>query len=744
MDEPDSCISAYDIEEGQYFSAVSAEDEDFNNEDDDRLHRLALDSKTASLPGSFSSTSNPEDSPASTRPRSGSLTSPPSVQSPKREARPSSANPGSETGANTSQQQQQQQQEQSTEEPTGKQLDGTSALLFHQTRRELSRLLVEKIPMEILKRMVIRWPVGDEHYQDRSSLNAKRLAITIWDTSGDPLQANYMPFFFSERCIFVTAFNLFKNLDDVCVSHQKQNLLNIDGTMPSNAEVLEAWLGVAVAFTKRTPSEPFRCTNRTPLLPPVILACTHSDHPSLEDSPVLFHRFFDRKSFDSYKKHLVEARNPSAVRLSNRAETLNNKSEVDLEEHYSGHHLLRREIEYLARQLPYVQENIPVQWVKFEQLIYGLQQQKKLLLLYGDLARYIGEHCNLSGSLKILPVLSHFHDLGVIVHFYRHPELSGLIITRPQWLVSALGSIITSSPSRWVNQEVQSGFKKLAVLGSIQKEMLLLAYRCARMGHKYWNEMLFIMNCMDLLTCHPSLHESKSVYMPAMVTLPPPRPYITEREGDPLPVYFDTSGGSALPVALFNQLLVRCIRSSQYNPVLYYKLGHFKLNSTHHLLLWLEQTTIGCLVQPNTDKFCEHCNEKSTKFSLEPECSSIEHLIGPDVELMPTDNLSTLIRNSTNSGVIENVHLSFTDDFSLMQLCPAVLEFLAEHLQFLCRCWFPGLDLWLSSHVDGEVTVLDEFWKYTVLKKEVVVDKWGSVSHCEGKVDQRLAVWFSC
>lgn len=723
MEETDSSISYLDKEEGEYFASAVDDDEDEDFNSNDRLHRLAMASKSQGA--SFNSNdSSPGNSILDCPPvnRSGSQSSLDVPQG-------GESKPAQEASGDSNSSAQASGEEPSDLQSSGKQLDSTTALIFTKTRRELSRLLIEKLPMEILKRMVIRWPVGEEHYQGRSSLNSKRLAMTIWDTSGDPLQASYIPFFFSDRCIFVATYNLTKDLELPCDAYHKRNLVDIDGSIPTNAQVLESAIGAAVAFTKHTPSEPFRCTKNTPLLPPIILACTHSDNPILDDAPVLFHRFFDRESFKSYNKHLVEAKNPSALRLSNRYETLSTKSEVELEEPYSGHHLLRREIEYLARQLPYVQDNIPVQWVKFEQLVYGLQQQKKLILIYDDLARYVDEHCRLSGLLQILPVLSHFHDMGVIVHFYRHPELCGLIITKPQWLISALGSIITSNPSKWITQEVQNGFKKLGVVGSIEKGMLLLAYRCARMGQKYWNEMLFVLNCMDLITCHPSLHETRSVYVPSMVIEPAPDPHIVPAEGDPLPIYFDTLEGSAFPIALFNQLLVRCIRSSSYNPTLYYKMGHFRLNSMHHLVLWMEHKSIACLVQPNTGQFCEDCIKKSTEYAFEPTCSSIEHLVGEDAEFMPTDNLTTLIRNSTSSGVIENIHLSFSDEFSLEQLCPAVLRFVVDHLQFLCNCWFPGLDVDLASHVKEEVIVLDQFWKHTVLR--------------EGKADKKLSMWFS-
>ena len=416
-------------------------------------------------------------------------------------------------------QQQSQQQQQGQQEPEfTKPETNSDSIFFSRSQRELSRLLVEKLPLEILKRMVIRWPVGNEVFRDHSDLASSRLMITVWDAAGDPLQQNFIPFFFSDRCFFVATYNLMKNMDKPCESYKNKDLTNIDGSVPTNAEVLEGWIGNVTAFRRAMPSIPFCCIRQTPLLPPLVLACTNIDQPTVANKPNQFHQFFDRDGFTSYKKHLVEADSPSALCLSNHYETLVNKSEEEVPEiPYGGHHLLRREIDYLARLMPYMHDRVPVQWVKFEQLIYGLQQQKKVILLYEDLARYIQEHCKLSGHLQVLPVLSHFHDVGVISYFYRHPELCGLVITNPQWLASALSSLITSNPGKWITPEVKSAFSKLGREGVVEKEMLQLAYRCAHMRQRYWNEMVFILNCMDLICCHPSLHSSNSLYVPAMV-----------------------------------------------------------------------------------------------------------------------------------------------------------------------------------------------------------------------------------
>ncbi len=683
------------------------------SEDDDRISRLV------ELDREITPTTSPDS------PDSYLLADPPStngrvspIMKPRLNLTPSAAN-----RQESSQSSQQQAKEAESPPPP-------PLFNFIRPTREPSRLLAEKMPSEMLRRMIIRWPVGDEQFQDRSELNSNRLMMNVWDASGDPLQLNFVPFFYSDRSIFITAYDITHGLDNVCESYQSKDLRNVDGSFPTNAEVLESWIGCATAHTKETPALPFKCTNKTPVLPPIIITCTKIDAGKGQESATDFVRFFDRKSFETYQKHLVEYSNPTAVGVSNHSETIFNSSEeLDEEFHYSGHHILRREVDYLARQMPYICDEVPIQWVKFEQLLCGLQQQKKVILLYDDLSKYISEHCSMTGPLRILPVLSQFHDMGTIVFFYRHPELSKLVIIRPQWLASSLGSIITSHPGNWVTPEVQNAFTKLGKKGVISRDMLSLAYRCARMGQRHWNEMLFILNCMDIICCHPSLHEKNSYYLPAMVVVGAPDPFYIPMDTDPTPLYF-TAGESALPIAIFTQLVVRCVRSCQYEPTFYYQMAHIRLNSTHHLILWKEHTSIACLVQSNVTHFCSTCQSKEAQYEFSPTCSSIAHLIGDQTDLMPSDNISRLIDSSTNSGVDPKLHLSLSDDCTTLEsVCPQVLRFLRSNLQFLCDCWLPGLRLHIAERTSASTpVVLNQHWRHTVLNV--------------GDAPSKLQVWF--
>ena len=608
-------------------------------------------------------------------------------------------------------------------------LSDISESLFR-AKGELSRLLVENIPREILKRMVIRWPVGDEPaVVSRAELNRKRLMITLWDVSGDPLQHNFTPFFFSHRCLFVSMYNLTRDLDQPCESYAAKNLRDVDGRIPTNAEALEEWLGYVNAFCKPMPSVPFRCSDATPVLPPVILACSFSDDENVRENPINFHNFFSRPSFSSYRKHLVESNEPSALIVSS-------KFENEGEEDYAGHHLLRREIDHLARQMPFCRDNIPIQWIKFEQLICGLQEQKKIIVLYNDLTRYVAEHCNVTGTLQFLPILSHFHDIGVIMYFYRHPLLSNIVITKPQWLADALSSVIASSPSsKWVTTEVQVAFTKLSQEGIITKEMLLLAYRCGRMHQRYWSETLFILNCMDLICCHPSCHESASLYVPCLVTQPLTDSLLTIRtmgtadspQSSAAILHF-SSGSASFPIAVYNQFVVRCIRSSCYAPKLFYCSAHLRLGPRHHLIVSKHRTSISIHVQSNHEQVCPPCAAVSSRsYPPSPKCSHIQHIVGEDVEYLQSDNISTLIEISTKLNTKHELRLPFAQE-SLAQICQSVLEFTTHNLNFLTSCWFPGLRLELIANIDGGQVVINQHWRHTVLTS--------------GSVPTSLRVWF--
>ena len=252
--------------------------------------------------------------------------------------------------------------------------------------------------------------------------------------------------------------------------------------------------------------------------------------------------------------------------------------------------------------------------------------------------------------------------------------------------------------------------------------MLSLAYRCARLPHRYWNELLFIMNCMDIICCHPSLHERKAIYLPCLVAKVAPEDFFFLREGDPTVLSFSV-GDSVFPIALYNQLVVRCIRCSQYAPVLYREAVHFRLNKDHHLLLRKRRNSVDFIVQSNIDLFCMLCKAEDEPHSL--LCLSNRHVIGDNVEFMPSDPLAVLTKLKANANI---PHLMFSDDKNLERICPQVLSFLNTNIAYSSDCWFYGIELGLVSGQGEERISHNQQWKHTVLNK--------------GTASSDLAIWF--
>ena len=107
------------------------------------------------------------------------------------------------------------------------------------------------------------------------------------------------------------------------------------------------------------------------------------------------------------------------------------------------------------------------------------------------------------------------------------------------------------------------------------------------------------------------------------------------------------------------------------------------------------------------------------------EYEQLNKLTDPECESVMSEYM-TYFDAKISRKKLPKTALVFTDKLSsLHEICPMVLAFLWEHLEFLLRCWYPGLEVKLRT-VQG--TTLDQRWKLTVLKR--------------GESPDNLTVWF--
>ena len=287
--------------------------------------------------------------------------------------------------------------------------------------------------------------------------------------------------------------------------------------------------------------------------------------------------------------------------------------------------------------------------------------------------------------------------------------------------------MFVASGNSWITSEIQTAFQSLTVEGKIKLDVLLLAYRCCRLPQRHWNEALFFFTFMDLVALHSSQEDTTAprsipVFVPSMVLRSPPAFSFGPTESDPQTLLFSCVRG-VFPLSLFNQLITRCVRSCRYTPTLYNQIVHLRLNRNHHLILRRDHNAVSVLVQPKTEIFCSHCPAEQDSFPVTTECEQLHKLVDPEGESAMLEHLNSF---DAIKAKLPSSALALGDNLtSLHDVCPLVLTFLWEHLEFLLCCWYPGLEVRVMT---AQGCVVGQRWKNSVLKR--------------GDAPDNLSVWF--
>ena len=529
---------------------------------------------------------------------------------------------------------------------------------------------LSQVPQEILRRILLRWNIKEPP----KYLDSRCCSLSVCDTSGYPLMINVTPLFFSRRCIYLGVFDLSQPFQALSQPHIDVGLTDVYGNTPTNADVLDEWLSVAAGQAKSLPFEPLGVHHsKSPRLPPIILVGSQIDKCSSSCELQNVSEFINSRCFSS---HMNQQDPPMVFCCSSLMESQSEYSDKSGMPH-AGHHLLRREIDTIARQLPFSHEKIPLKWVKFQQIICSLKDQRKCLLLYQELSQFVKTQCpGQFVDVDIHIMFIHYHSLGSICYFSSHKQLSQFVITDPQWLMTAIASIIKPPTKPWFTQAVKEEFAQLVQQGIIDSTILQLRYRYCNQHLQMWNQVVFIMDCLELLCFHPLL-EKKQIMMPCVVVRTAPA-FLTSPSNPKLATLCFKVDAGTLPELLFYQIVLCCVRSAtRYLPTLYRHLAHVQLTQTHHLILMKSKNNLLVRVEPN----CEFCIDQAVvDCHLDPCYAEWE-----ENEFIQSETMDKIKRKP-----LCKEHLVFEHD-QLESICPVVLSFLQQHIEYLCACWLPGL-----------------------------------------------------
>lgn len=529
---------------------------------------------------------------------------------------------------------------------------------------------LSKVPQEILRRLLLRWNIKEPP----KYLDSRCCSLSVCDTSGYPLMINVTPLFFSRRFVYLGVFNLSEPFQALSQPHIDAGLTDVYGNTPTNADMLDEWLSAAAGQAKSLPFEPLGVHHTSsPRLPPIILVGSQLDKCESSCELQNVSEFINSRCFSS---HMNQRDPPMVFSCSSLMESQSEYSDQSGMPH-AGHHLLRREIDIIARQLPFSHEKIPLKWVKFQQIICSLKDQRKCLLLYQELSQFVKTQCpGQFTDVDIHIMFIHYHSLGSICYFSSHKQLSQLVVTDPQWLMTAITSVIKPPKKPWFTQAVKEEFTRLVQDGIIDSTILQLRYRYCNQHLKMWNQVIFIMDCLELVCYYPQL-EKKEIIMPCVVVKTAP-PFLTTPSHPKAATLSFKVEASTFPELLFYQLVVCCVRSAtRYLPKLYRHLAHIQLTETHRLILMKSKNHLLVRVEPN----CEvYTNQDVTDCLLEPCYAEWE-----ENEFIQPETMDKIRRKP-----LCKEHLVFEHN-RLESICPVVLSFLQQHIEYLCACWLPGL-----------------------------------------------------
>ena len=192
----------------------------------------------------------------------------------------------------------------------------------------------------------------------------------------------------------------------------------------------------------------------------------------------------------------------------------------------SSYDPLRRKITDEAEKLPFWGEELPKLWIPLQHYIDQLRYKGKKFITMDDLQEYNKtftiplEQDNIEVCLRFL------HSLGQIIYFCL-PGLKENITLDPQFLVTALRSLITSEQFCKENDARKDAYKKLSDTGVISKEAIFAIWGDQfPQLFQYKEYLLTLMEKLDLVAT-PKIYEDGSIisvdyyYIPCMVKAEP-------------------------------------------------------------------------------------------------------------------------------------------------------------------------------------------------------------------------------
>ena len=412
--------------------------------------------------------------------------------------------------------------------------------------QESHRLSLSTVPEEVaaVAEQFLRGDVDD---------STEDIYFTFWDFAGQSVYYVTHPLFLATRAMFLLVYDLSLNPDDEAKPVLKQGVFEESEEsydLKTNFDYLDFWMK-SVASLARGQAEGSRLEETPSVkLPPVFLVCTHADKPYGRGDP----RKLARKIFGCLKRKPYGAHLCDVFWIDNTSLSANNSDCPEVVR-------LRHEIIAVAKELPFINETIPINWLKFENALQAKKEvgNKRISL---ESARDIAKNdCNIVDEKEFETLMNFLHDIRSLIHYEDTVRLNTLVVLDPQWLVDVFKKVITVKPYDPQEKEFLHLWRKLESKGVLDEKLVAHVWGPLFEDKETLESLIGIMERFSLLCPWPVHASSNRQYLvPSMLMSCPTTELLELVESANIPSLFVKFSNGEVPPAFFPRLVVQFIQ----------------------------------------------------------------------------------------------------------------------------------------------------------------------------------------
>ncbi|XP_020614950.1 uncharacterized protein LOC110053100 isoform X2 [Orbicella faveolata] len=392
--------------------------------------------------------------------------------------------------------------------------------------------------------------------QDGWAENSGDIHSIMWDFAGQSVYYVTHPLFLTARAIYLLAYDLSQSPYDIAKPVVKQGVFKEfqdNFNLKTNLDYLDFWLTSVASLASQDQQTDIGHESEVlpKKIPAVFLVCTHADEPHKGCDPFkLAKEIFGTLKSKPHGSQLYDVFVVDNTKSGSRSEC----PEVMR---------LREEVLAVAKELPHVNEVIPIKWLRYEKALETLKNKGYKWISLTQAKHIMSKVCSINNDGEMLTLLNFLHDLRLLIHFDDTSELNDVVVLDPQWLIDVFKEVITVRPYHSKDKRFVDLWCQLEREGILEEKLLRHVWSSLIRRTETCECLIAIMEKFSLLCPLPlpvDGSRSKQYLVPSMLKSHPTNAIsdlVASAQIPPLFLKFETG---QVPAGFFPRLVLEFFR----------------------------------------------------------------------------------------------------------------------------------------------------------------------------------------